>query len=88
MTVAEAVKSCVRVAYRLWLSRRNMTIKSIQKFFKKPPFEDGNLRVKLLDTPEMFESVREELMRSKYLLVDMEGDQLGPNGKITLLQSR
>jgi len=86
MTVAEAVKSCVRVAYRLWLSRRNMTIKSIQKFFKKPPFEDGNLRVKLLDTPEMFESVREELMRSKYLLVDMEGDQLGPNGKITLLQ--
>ena len=63
-------------------------MEDLKAFFSRAPTEPDAMRMAFVDTPKDLAKVRKYVELSNYLMIDQEGDQLGPNGKITVIQSK
>jgi hypothetical protein len=86
-TKLEALRACSKNLYLKWLKKQNQPVEHLKNFFSRAPTEPDAMRMALVETPKDLAKVKKYVELSKYFMIDQEGDQLGPNGKITVIQS-
>jgi len=69
------------------MKKQNQPVEHLKNFFSRAPAEPDAMRMAFVDTPKDLAKVRRYIELANYLMIDQEGDQLGPNGKITVIQS-
>ena len=57
-------------------------------FFDRGPTDPDAMKMAYIATAKDLAKVKKYVELANYLLIDQEGDQLGPNGKITVIQSK
>lgn len=83
---AAAVKQCMMNIYPSWLKIKDRPIDKLKKFFEREPTEPDAMKMALVNTQEALRKSKKYIELADVLLIDLEGDQLGPNGVITLIQ--
>lgn len=68
------------------LARLEMNMKILQNVGKVTLYNPQQMDIIYIDTDEKLEQHRLELERSKILMVDLEGVDLGPKGTVTMIQ--
>jgi len=85
-TKLEALRACSKNIYQKWLKKQDQPVEHLKNFFSRAPTEPDAMRMAFVDTPKDLAKVKKYVELSNYLMIDQEGDQLGPNGKITVIQ--
>ena len=70
------------------MKKQNQPVEHLKNFFSRAPTEPDAMRMALVETAKDLAKVKKYVELSKYFMIDQEGDQLGPNGKITVIQSK
>ena len=63
-----------------------MNRRKLQNVGKVTLHEPHKMEIIYIDTEEKLEEERRELERSNFLMVDLEGVDLGPKGTVTMIQ--
>ncbi|CAG5110963.1 Oidioi.mRNA.OKI2018_I69.chr2.g5309.t1.cds [Oikopleura dioica] len=85
-TKIEAVRACARNVYYRWRESYCLDVEELKVFFDRGPTDPDAMKMAYIATPKDLAKVKKYVELANYLLIDQEGDQLGPNGKITVIQ--
>jgi len=86
VNITKAVHQCAKLLYPNFLKFRNLEIPRWKSLFNSMPVDINKMRLVLVCDPETLRKSRVYIEKSDILLIDFEGDQLGPQGEITLMQ--
>jgi len=84
--ILRAVHKCCKLVYPSFLKYRNTVIPRWKKLFSSLPSDDDKMKMCLVADDATLRKAKAYIEPSDVLLIDLEGDQLGPNGEITLMQ--
>lgn len=85
-SISKAFHKCSNEMYPHFLQLRNQDIARYKTFFSTPLELADEMEIVFISTAEELAGARAKIESAEVLLIDLEGDNLGRNGQITLMQ--